>query len=81
MLKVGAVEEDRSVKETAEEKAKRKAKEKKVGEARSAMSKEGLTLPVVQPKGRTLCGERARRRCPARTWLSARPLPPPKAKG
>ena len=58
-----------------------KGKREKVGEARSAMSKEGLTLPVVQPKGRTLCGERARRRCPARTWLSARPLPPPKAKG
>ena len=37
LLKVGAVEEDRSVKETAEEKAKRKAKKKKVeGEARSA---------------------------------------------
>ena len=55
LQKVGRVE-DRSKKETEEEKVKRKAKrEKMAGQERSAraLAKEGLTEPVEKPKART----------------------------
>ena len=55
LQKVGRIE-DRSKKETEEEKVKRKAKrEKMAGQERSAraLAKEGLTEPVEKPKART----------------------------